>query len=99
MKDNKMAAVLLLFTICNELLMISCQDYGIDCTDYDMRKPPRFGKRSISKYSYGLCPESSISKKKMEEQNIDSFKSLLNQLKKRTKEQQNEYNPYSIDKY
>jgi hypothetical protein len=99
MKDNKMAAVLLLFTICNELLTISCQDDGLDCTDYDMRKPPRFGKRStFSKYSYGPCPENPVSKK-MEEQSIDSLKSLLNQLKKRIKKEQNEYNPYRIDKY
>jgi hypothetical protein len=99
MKDNKMAAVLLLFTICNELLTISCHNDGLDCTDYDMRKPPRFGKRStISKYSYGPCPENAVSKK-TEEQNVNSLKSLLNELKKHIERRQNQHNPYIIDKY
>jgi len=100
MLDNKMAAVLLLFTIFNVLLMVSCQDAQFDCSEHDMRKPPRFGKRSASMKWYWPCPEKPTeTKKTSEELDIKSLKSLLNKLRMHIKKAQEQHTPFKLDMY
>ena len=65
MLDNKRAVVLLVLTLLNEMLLIGCQE-EIDCTGYDLRKPPRFGKRSSKDFNPCDAPnayEAALSKK------------------------------------
>ena len=50
--DNKLAILVVLMTILCQLLSVCCQE-DIDCSDYELRKPPRFGKRA--KEGYNPC--------------------------------------------
>lgn len=93
MYDAKVAVVMLL-AIFHIMLMIECNDQSKDCYEYDMRKPPRFGKRSTILKALNPCP---VSKRSTIPESIDSFETLaeiIDKLKSRASRPPNVVNPY-----